>query len=217
VPKTGEHEHEPQRGLPAPLPPGEHVVWQGSPEWRALAREAFHVRKLAVYFAGLLVLRGTAVASDGGDALRAMAVLAPLLVAALGFVLFIARASARGTVYTVTNRRIVMRIGIVLTVTFNLPFARIAGAAMSRHVDGRGDIALALAEGDRIGWAHLWPHCRPWRVARPQPMLRCIAEPEAVARRLTDAWVAATGGLASADAAPPRVARRPATPALARG
>ncbi len=39
--------------------------------------------------------------------------------------------SARSTVYTLTDRRMVMRMGIVLTVTFNLPFKRIAAADMA--------------------------------------------------------------------------------------
>ena len=38
--------------------------------------------------------------------------------------------SARNTVYTITDRRVVMRIGIVLTLTFNLPFKRIAAAGL---------------------------------------------------------------------------------------
>ena len=28
---TGEHDYEPVRGLPGPLPAGEQLIWQGSP------------------------------------------------------------------------------------------------------------------------------------------------------------------------------------------
>jgi hypothetical protein len=45
---------EPTPGLPEKLPEGENLLWQGSPDWRALARSAFHVRKVALYFALLL-------------------------------------------------------------------------------------------------------------------------------------------------------------------
>ena len=54
-----EHEFEPQFGLPERLPAGERILWQGSPDFRALARNAFHLRKLALYFSVLLVARAT--------------------------------------------------------------------------------------------------------------------------------------------------------------
>ena len=53
---THEHEWEAAPGLPSALPAGEHVVWQGAPDWRSLAVQAFHVRKIAVYFAFMLAL-----------------------------------------------------------------------------------------------------------------------------------------------------------------
>ena len=61
-----EHEFEPEYGLPEPLPAGEHVLWQGAPDWRTLARHVFHVRTLVVYFAVILVIRATVVAMNGG-------------------------------------------------------------------------------------------------------------------------------------------------------
>ena len=42
---------EPIRGLPDHLPKGERLLWQGAPDWRLLAIQAFHVRKVAIYFA----------------------------------------------------------------------------------------------------------------------------------------------------------------------
>ena len=39
---TGEHDDEPQNGLPEALPAGERLLWQGSPDWRVLARHGFH-------------------------------------------------------------------------------------------------------------------------------------------------------------------------------
>ena len=101
--------------------------------------------------------------------------------------------TARTTVYTVTNKRIVMRLGIVLTVTFNLPLKRIAAADV-RNLDGSfGDISLALQGDDRIGWVHLWPSVRPWRINQPEPTLRAIADVQTVAAQVRDAWSQATG------------------------
>jgi Bacterial PH domain len=114
--------------------------------------------------------------------------LTPLVAFALGSLLALAWMTGRTTVYTITSRRVVMRIGIVLTVTFNLPFKRIAGAGLHLRRDGHGDIPLQLAAGERIGWLHLWPHARPWKIARPEPMLRALPQARQVAGLLADAW-----------------------------
>ena len=41
---TIEYEIEPIPGLPGNLPPGESILWQGSPDWQAFARSVFHTR-----------------------------------------------------------------------------------------------------------------------------------------------------------------------------
>jgi hypothetical protein len=198
-----EHESEPQRGLPEALPAGERLLWQGSPDWRSLAVHAFHLRKLVVYFALLLLLR---VAFDLGDgksvtsAVAALGGLALLAAVALGLVTLLAWLSATQAVYTITTKRVVMRIGIVLTVTYNLPYAQIASAAMLRHRAGTGDLPLTLTGTQRIAYLQLWPHARPWQVRQTQPMLRCVPQPEQVAALLTQAWREARG-LAAAPAA----------------
>jgi hypothetical protein len=191
-----EHEFEAQPGLPEALPSTERIVWQGAPDWKRLARRAFHLRKLMVYFAGVLAVRAAFLAADGapaGEVLRSLAMLAPLALAALGMLAAIAWFSARTTVYTITTRRVVMRIGIVLTLTFNIPLRRIAAADLRADDDGIGDIPLTLADDESIAWVHLWPHCRPLRFARPQPMLRSVPGAADVARRLGEVWAAETG------------------------
>ena len=110
--------------------------------------------------------------------------------AALGILAWL---TARTTAYTLTDQRIVMRIGIVLTLTFNLPLKRIETAGLLLTGKGFGDIPLALSGGDRIGWLNLWPHARPWRLAKPEPMLRCIADAQALATMLQKAWTEASG------------------------
>ncbi|MGD9834625.1 MAG: photosynthetic complex putative assembly protein PuhB [Piscinibacter sp.] len=201
-----EHEDEPVYGLPEVPPAGEHVVWQGSPDWKALAIRAFHVRKLAIYFALMLVLRGAVTLADGGSAMQALrdvALLLPLPLIGMVLVLVLAWLSARTTVYTLTNRRVVMRIGIVLTLSFNLPFKCIAAADMARTPRSTGDIALTLAGEDRIAYLQLWPHARPWQLRKPQPMLRCVPRPEEVTQLLAVQWSQATGLGAQPGAAQP--------------
>jgi hypothetical protein len=193
---THEHEFEPEYGLPEPLPAGERVLWQGSPDWRVLARHVFHVRTLALYFSAILLLRGAFVLSDGGTAaaaLKAIGMTLPLVALAIGIALGLAVLSARTSVYTITDKRVTMRIGIVLNLTLNLPFKRIAGAGFREVGNGAGDIPLTLAGTDQIAYLHLWPHARPWRIAKSEPMLRCVPQGEEVARVLGQAWSQSRG------------------------
>ena len=104
-----------------------------------------------------------------------------------------------------------MRVGIVLTVTFNLPLKSLSAAALRRHASGFGDITLTLAGSDRIAWLQLWPSVRPWRVTRPEPTLRGVADAQAVAEKVTLAWKAAVGS--AAQAALPTANAATATPA----
>lgn len=205
-----EHEFEPQKGLPETLPADERLLWQGSPDWQMLARRAFHLRKLALYFGAMVLLRAAFVFNDSGSVPAALrSTLGPLALAgiALGLVGLMAWLSARSTVYTLTDKRVVMRIGIVLTLTFNIPYRRIATAGLHLDAGGSGDLPLSLLPPDHIAYLHLWPHARPWRLARPEPMLRSVPEAERVARLLTQAWSEATGL-----AAEPRAAAERAQP-----
>jgi hypothetical protein len=130
--------------------------------------------------------------------LSAIKWIAPLAVIGMATLWALAYFTARTTVYTVTNKRVVMRLGIVLTVSFNLPFKQIASADVRMHQNGFGDITLALKGADRIGWVHLWPSVRPWRISKPEPTLRAIADVQMVAEKLRDAWTQSTGLAANA-------------------
>ncbi len=186
---THEHEWEAAPGLPSALPAGERVVWQGAPDWRSLAVHAFHVRKVAIYFALMLAVQAINLTAPAGQVdWKPLLVAASLYGVALALLLGTAWLSARSTLYTLTNKRLVMRIGIVLTLTFNLPFKRIAGASLKPYAQGMGDIAIALYPEDRIGWAHLWPHQRAWHVSQPQPTLRCVPQGQQVGEQLLALW-----------------------------
>lgn len=218
LPGQHEHEHEPHFGLPEALPPGEHVLWQGAPDWRLLAVRRFHVRKVAIYFAVLLAARVAALMSDGmplGAALSGTLVLGSVSGVAIGLLAFLAWYTAKTTVYTLTDRRVVMRIGIALTIALNLPFKRMESAALADFGDGRGDIAMKLLPGDRVAYLHLWPHARRWHFTRPEPTLLCLPDVVAVAQQLTAAWAAVNGTPARAAQAAEASPANPMSPTLA--
>ena len=200
-----EHELEPELGLPEALPADERLLWQGQPQAARVAARIFHLPALALYFACMLGWRIAVQLHDGAawnEALRGTLGLALLAAVALGIVAMLARLTARTTVYTLTDKRVVMRIGIVLTVTYNLPLRQIDAAHWLPLKGGGGEIALALRGDTRIAMLHLWPHARPWHFTRTQPMLRCLPDSQAVAARLTQAWAAANATVARPAAAP---------------
>lgn len=165
-----EYEIEPIKGLPGYLPKDESIVWQGSPDWRTLARGVFHTRLVAVWF--LLVAMAAFVA--GGTGLTGAIV--TLFVAALGLALLalLAWGQARTTVYTLTEKRIVMRFGIALPKCVNLPLGLIASADLKQGNAAFCDVAMKIKGRFPLGWMQMWPHVRPWKVAEPQPMLRAV-------------------------------------------
>ena len=191
---SGDFDFEPVRGLPGPLPAGETLLWQGAPDLKAMALQVFHVRKVALYF-GLLAAWRFAIVSQQGASLAASVSAALLLVglgvaaaAILGALAFLV---CRTTVYSITSRRVVMRIGVALPITFNLPFAVIGSAALKLNPDGTGSIPLSLAGQNRLAYLIIWPHARPWRMARAEPTLRLIPDAAAVAHILAKAVAAA--------------------------
>lgn len=187
---------EPVWGLPEALPEGERILWQGQPRWQSLAVHAFHARKVAIYFALLATWSVASGVTDGTAAVaiaRAAGGELALGAAAVGLLVYLARLCARTTVYTITSRRVVMRIGMALPTSINLPFAVVESAALRRHRDGTGDLPLLLGGERGISYLLLWPHARPWHIGRPQPMLRGLANPESVAELLAQALLTAAG------------------------
>ena len=173
-----EYDHEPIRGLPADLPEGEHIIWQGAPVWKNMAMSALHIRLAFVYF---LVIVATALFR--GDWSTAMAVTAFGAVTIGMFVLF-AWGVARTTVYTLTNKRLVLRIGVALNKCINLPLSELESANLKQLPDGSGNIVLTLKGLPRLGYLMLWPHARSLRIVRPQPMMRAIPEAQRVSALL---------------------------------
>jgi len=197
-----EHDWEPVRGLPGRLPEGERILWQGAPEWHVLLRTAFRGRLVAIYFA-LLVAAGLATGSYLGAGITALAGLL-----CLGLLALLAWGSARTTVYTLTNKRVVLRKGMAVPKCFNLPLKLVASADLKPHGKDHGDIALTMASDTRLAYFLLWPHARPWRLKRPQPMLRSIPDAGAVADRLARAC-AALGPIEVAETASPALTPAP--------
>ncbi|MEO1639669.1 MAG: photosynthetic complex putative assembly protein PuhB [Pseudomonadota bacterium] len=180
---------EPIKGLPEELPEGEHILWQGSPDPARLAREAWGLRWVMAYF-GLLAFWRFGVSMADFPLTESLLHAVPFVlsgVIASGILYGIAYVQARSAVYTLTNKRVAMRIGAALTMTLNLPYNWIGTARLDLKKSGHGTLAFELIGETRISYLMTWPHVRPWRIARTQPALRCIPEAEKVAALFAEA------------------------------
>ncbi|MDJ0614924.1 MAG: photosynthetic complex putative assembly protein PuhB [Rhizobiaceae bacterium] len=179
---------EPIPGLPAHLPEGEQLVWQGAPDARAFARSVLHERKILAYFGIVAVWKFATTLYDGGTAFQATISASFMVIAALvvfAIIRWYANAVAKTTVYTITDKRVVMRFGIALPVTFNYPFAQVRGANLVETFDDHGNITLELAEHSKLSWAILWPHARPWKLTKPEPAMRSVSNLKDTAKVLS--------------------------------
>lgn len=205
---------ETQPGIPAPLPKGERILWQGRPSTWALTRDAFALRWVMGYFAVVILWRGAVGWLEGGLPAAAafglpyvgLAILAALIIWGLAW------AQARTAVYTVTTARVLMRVGAALPVTLNLPFRQIGAADLDLRRDGTGTIAFRTLGESQLSYLVLWPHLRPRHVARTQPALRCIPDAARIARIIADAAEARQAEPVLARVAEPRAAEEAEIP-----
>jgi len=158
---------------PADLKP--RISWTGHPAWRACAIRIWRAPWVAVYFGLLLadaarVTLTTPLKSDllGDGALLAIAV------GVLGLLALLAWLTARTTTYIISDRHVEMHFGVGLQAKLVIPFGAIEHVAIRVHADQTGDIALRLIKGQGVLYLKLWPHARPWRWFRAEPMLRCV-------------------------------------------
>ncbi|MTI44858.1 PH domain-containing protein [Roseibium hamelinense] len=183
-PNSPEHDLEPVPGLPAQLPVGEKILWQGAPDGSLVARRVLKSHWIAGYFGVLLIwtlvsgfLDGRplgAIAFSGGAVFVMCAIV-------MGLIELFAWGVQKTTLYTITNKRIVMRIGVALSATFNLPFSQVVSADMRKDAKGHGDISLVMKPGHRLSFLVFWPHVRGWHAGNMVPQLVCLKRVEDVA------------------------------------
>jgi hypothetical protein len=178
--------------LPEPLPEGERVLWQQSPAWRSYARRVFQIGKIALYFLIVVAWVATAAYLDQGGwtaVARSLAWSLPPALGVLGLLGLIAWLYARTSVFTITNRRVVIQSGLALPSAVNLPFSKVSSADLRTFGDGTGDIDLSMS-GPRLLYSMVWPNVRWLRLRRPIPVLRAVEHPRQVAQILGDALAA---------------------------
>lgn len=179
-------------GIGEALPAGERIRWKGKPRAGLIARHVLRVRAVSLYLAALVALSVvTALGELSGADLARVLVLPVLLVAVtLGMLWSFAYLHARCTTYVITDRRVVLQVGIAIDMSINVPLKVVASADVARYADGSGAIALTLLPAFKIAWLALWPHARTLEFRQPVPMLIGLADVEAAAAALREAVLA---------------------------
>lgn len=176
--EAGPAAHGDPMGTPQPQ---EKILWKGRPDLPTLARTAFHTRTVGIYFALLVAI--SLVLGNVSTAL----VCAGLGVLGVAILYGLAWLSARTTLYILTDTRLIMRIGMGIETRINIPLKHVQSANLRSRGKTMGDIAMTIG-GDRLlGYALLWPHARPWRFSKPEPMLRAVPDAQDVASVLAEA------------------------------
>ncbi len=177
-----------------PAPDLETSVWSGRPDWRSAVVHVWKVGWVAAYFA-LLLADGARIAlwasHDPAQAwtgeLRLLAAAAIVLTG----LTVMAALTARTTRYSIEARTLTLRYGVALPARLVIPFSAIEAVGARVHGDGAGDVSLRLKPGQAVLYPKLWPHARPWRWRRAEPMLRCVPDAGLAAailcRRLAEA------------------------------
>jgi hypothetical protein len=197
-------------GVP-PLRAGDRVLWQGRPSWLAFAQQVMHVRWIAAYVALLLSWCLVAGMQNSGlsSALDTTMRFGGLALVAMGLLLALAWGLARTTTYSLTTSHLVIEYGLALAKTVTIPYAKIVDASFRPYANGTGDIVFTLGDTRGASYPLMWPHVRPWKMKRPQPMLRVVEDGAQVAQ------IVARALAASADMAPVPISLPETRPAVA--
>jgi hypothetical protein len=197
-------EFEPSPGIPAPLPQGEQLLWQGRPDWKRLAISAYHVRKVALYFVALVIWRIASGVREGHQPAAVLLSCAWILclgAVACGVLSLLAYLSARMAVYSITSERVLLRHGIAVPMTVNVPYSLIESAALKADSKGGGDVVMSISASQRLGYIITWPYLRPGRITRPELSFRALDNPAAAAEVLARAVAAHSGSAVRVGAA----------------
>jgi hypothetical protein len=173
----------------------ETALWQGRPTTAGIARRFLHIRAITGYFVVLAAWNLMTAHADGfraGDAMIASFWVAIPAVAAAAVIYALAFVFAATSHYMITDKRIIMQIGAALPIALTLPLSKIGSADMKLYADGSGDLTVAFNSDDRLAYLLLWPHARPWRFKKAEPMLRSVRDARGVAAVLAKALVAAS-------------------------
>ena len=187
--------------LPAPLPVGERVIWQGKPSFKGLALRSFHIREVAIYFGLLMAWKLWSNWSHGASLAEAATSVAWLVAPAVSAIAVLA-----GLAWLFRRAACLHHHHQAGAVSVRRGAAddheRAAEQDRQRRVENLsrwlGRYSAGALNSDRVSYVLLWPHVRPWRLRTPEPMLRALPDAALAAARLSEALTGQPGPAAVA-------------------
>jgi hypothetical protein len=152
-----------------------------------MARTVFHLRSVCIYFAILIAVHVSVQIARGSslsEVLLGSTWMLGLGLTAIAILAVLAWSYARTTIYTLTNKRLVLRFGVAMPMMVNIPLSILGAADMRQHKDGSGDIILTLNQKKRLSYFMLWPNVRPMKFSPIQPAMRSLGDVGAAASAL---------------------------------
>ncbi len=125
------NEAERAAGLTHPLPAGERILWQGAPDRRLLGARVFRFRLLGLYVVLAMAFVMAAAVQGGwpvGQAIGMTLLALPCAAAGALVLVLLGALMARTTRYTLTNRRIILHIGVAYDRTVSIPLSAVVDA-----------------------------------------------------------------------------------------
>jgi len=179
-------EHVGPDGEVSRLPAGERVLWSGSPDQRAVARNFLYERWVLAFVAlSFAVGVGDALQNGGVDSNRRLvgvsALSAILMCVAIVSIRFFAWRIAKTSKYVITDKRVFFDIGMVLRADANIPYSSVEGVNLLRHSDGSADLVVSLTGVQEIPWLLLYPHMTWGGSRRGRPTFRALPHPQLAA------------------------------------
>ena len=174
----------------APAAAHERTLWEGAPTVSGTFWQVFRARWLLLYLGVLCVFRiADALAGGAGSAalIGAVASVGVLSLVLGGLAYLFARWTAHASAYSITAQRVVIKLGVALPMTIDLPLALIDRADLRRNRDGSGDIVLTLHPDQKVSYIVLWPHVLPFHFLRVRPTLRALPDVDTAAEALANA------------------------------
>jgi hypothetical protein len=174
-----------------------------------MAKRVFHIHQVAIYVGALLMAHvGYQLYGGSGlaETLLGSSWMAALGLSAIGILALLAWAYTRSTVYTLTDKRLVLRFGVAMPMMVNLPLTMVGSADMRRYADGSGDIMLTLSQKKKLSYTLLWPNIRPWKFKPVVPAMRCLPNVDEAAAALADVF-SVDPAVAAAEARDDRASR----------
>ena len=165
------------------IPDGESILWKGKPSLWGFSWHLFGLKWITVYLC-ILTIVSIARFSVTDFQTAFFIDFLPFFLSGIfaSFILFgLAAVQTFGTVYIITENRVIIKTGAALSFLISMPFKKIKGVDLQKRLGSIGTISFELFSEKRVPYISCWPSVRPWKFKKTQPAFSCIGSVDEVA------------------------------------